>query len=201
MNMDKARLKSEIEQKLKALKSSFIIQAGHPKAQYLKENEFEELKEVFPKLFSEDAERAILIWNKIPVLFSYTFACYSNFDNLIQWFLQMLNHEKGDYEFTLMTDDFMTDIKAYWKEDVLLIKSDWLEKKSHSTLAEILNNKNTLRINLMDFLKEWKIILIQIEKAFKAAGVKITNQKEKEKFLNIYKIINKIEGQGKRYTV
>lgn len=189
-----------IKQKLKSLNSSFIIQAGHPKALYLKQNEFKQVHQVFPKLFSENDERAILIWNKIPVLFSYTYGWFSNFDQLVSWLYQLAFQKTGSYEFTLNTDDFLTTIKAHWKENLLWIESEWLEKRTHDVLAKKLNETGMLRIEIMDFLREWKVLLLQITQAFKKADVKISDHLEKEKFLTLFKIINQIKGQGKRYT-
>jgi len=189
-----------LKQKIKSLNSSFIIQAGHPKALYLKQNQFEKTNEVFPNLFLENEERLIIGWNKIPVLFSYTYGCYRNFENLINWMEALTTMEEGQYEFVLETEDFLSTIKSNWKENILWINSEWLAKKSHSKLAEVLNEKGLIRVNVHTFLKEWKILLLQIKNAFQNAKVVITNTQEKEKFMKIYTLINRIEGQGKLYT-
>lgn len=200
--MDESSLKIPlIKQKLKSLKSSFIIQAGHPSVLSLPQQSYSSIHEVFPHLFSEDDERMVLLWNKIPILFSYRFACYKNINQLMEWWHLLANHTPGKFDFTLETEDFFNTIHSYWQEDILFIESDWQEKRSHESLAKLLNQKGMIRINRFSFLKEWKILMYQITNAFKKTGVRLTDPQENQKLLALYTLINQVEGQGVRYTL
>lgn len=192
--------KLKIKQKLQTLKSSFTIQAGHPTALYLKQQHFEKAADIFPKLFGENDEAAFLFWCKIPIRFAYTYEWYANFNDLLIWFERMLVREKGDYEFVLTTDVFLTNIKARWEEGMLTIESDWTAKRSLQKMADLLNQKGTIRLNLQDFLKEWKILWMQIEKAIRKADIVLTDEKEQKKIQTMQLIISHIQGQGKMYT-
>lgn len=189
-----------IKQKLQTLKSSFTIQAGHPTALYLKQQRFEKVADIFPKLFGENDEAAFLFWCKIPIRFAYAYEWYANFDDLLIWFERMLTKEKGDYEFVLTTDIFLTTMKARWEKGMLTIESDWTAKRSHEKMADVLNQKGTIRLKLPDFLSEWKILWMQIEKAIRKVGVALADEKEQQKLQTIQLIISHIQGQGKMYT-
>jgi hypothetical protein len=185
---------------IKTVKNFFLLQSGHPIIDFQIENQFSQLVEIFPKLFSPNTEFAFLLWHNIPIRFHYNYELYANFDNLLIWLEKLAFEKKGQYDFVLSTDVFLTTIQSNWDNGKLIIRSDWSAKRSHSNLAEILNKKGPINISVLDFLREWKIILYQILNSIKKTGVIITEPEEKEKIQRLNRIVNEIQGQGILYT-
>jgi len=180
---------------------SFFVQSGYPIITYSNPKQIDQFLEIFPHLFSPNTESAFLFWHSIPIRFHYNYELYANFDDLLIWLEKLAFEKTGNYEFVLSTDVFLTNIQSNWSNGKLVIESDWSAKRSHDTLAEILNKKGPIHISVMDFLREWKIILYQIVNTVKKTGIIITDPNEKAKIQRLYRIINVIQGRGKLYTV
>lgn len=192
---------SALKKKIHAIANSFLIQAGHPTALSPEQKEFAEVAEAFPHIFSENDESAYLYFWKVPVRFSYTYGLYANVDDLLEWLERLITENSGSHELILSTEAYLITIKANWQNNGLKLELDWMEKRSHRKIAELLNKKGPILIKITNFLKEWKIILYQVINAVEKSGVVITDPNEKEKILRLKKIVNRIEGRGKIYAL
>lgn len=198
--MNKTERIQSIKQKLQALKTSFVIQAGHPRALPAPKKTYPSLAEVFIDLFSENDESAWLFWNQIPVRFHYTYELYSNVEDLIILLEKLAFEPQGKHEWIWLTDVFITTVQAEWKYPNLVLTSNWKVKRSHQAMADLLNKKNKINTTTQGFLGEWKIILYQIINTLKKAEIVLSDEAEKNKILRLKKIINTIEKQGHLYT-
>jgi len=151
-------------------------------------------------IFNENGESSYLFWNQIPIRFHYTYELYANFDDLLIWWEKLAFESGGHYDWTMETDLFLADIQSEWKNGQLKIKSHWTEKRSHESLAKKLNEKNKIEMSVMDFLREWKMLMLQILNAVENSGVEFRDEKEKLKLIRLQKITKRIYSQGVLYT-
>jgi hypothetical protein len=189
-----------ITKKLQKFGTQFYIQMGHVKPINNYGIIVNELKEVFPLIFSENSESAYIFWKQIPIRFHYTYELYANFDAILDWLELLHNQSEGQYTTTLLTDIFIIELNAKWINNQLKIKTNWLEKDLHKNYALTINNKGAVITHVTTFLAEWKPLLLQIVKAIKTSEIKISNPKENEKIERIKKITPYISNTSILYT-
>ena len=78
---------------------------------------------------------------------------------------------------------------------------DSVWRKTLGNLQEVLNSELIRKVysSKADFLSEWKMLLIQMDRAIQATNSTFTNEKEKETVGELQKLIKNIPQTGKFY--
>jgi len=190
-----------ITRKIQNFGTQFYIQIGHVKPINNYDITVDEIKEVFPLIFSKNSESAYIFWKQIPIRFHYNYELYANFDTILDWLELLFNQPKGQYNTTLLTDIFIIELTAKWEQNQLKINTNWLEREIHKSYASVINKKGDIITNIDTFLAEWKPLLLQIVKAIETSEITISNIKEKQKIQRIKKLTQHIYNTAYLYSI
>ena len=179
----------------------FTIQLGHPKINTLPAQEFEEVNEVFLRLFHEQEESIYLYWHEIPIRFRYHEDLYNSFNDMLAMLWLLQKESSGETKVILSNQLFRILWKLYWHGDDLEIVAHFEAfEPLYENYAEALNQKSELRLDKRQFLSEWKTLLHQVLVSFEAGKISIKDGKERRKLELLQQTEKTIENYGVLYA-
>lgn len=154
--------------------NSFHIHVAHVEPVSSSIKNFENIQTALGTIFSNNREEGFLIWNGIPIPFSYS----QDLPNLLTPFLDICikiqDHPTGSLVQDLVCDAFSSKWEIQWDEKFLKISSQW---SSVSGGYESALNQEICRDLLVlkkEFLTEWKLLFKQCNEAIQESRVKIS---------------------------
>jgi hypothetical protein len=173
----------------------YRIQASQPKNNVDICAEDEKLSEAIETIFPMMTEEALIIWNTIyiPLNYKYDVSC------MIEDILCMLkaireNPNHGVLRISWPSNSFACDWKLVWDQGILIISSVWRTVLGHT--ENLLNKANKIKVNLLEFLYEWKMLLEVLIYNLEQSGYNQDNLKDMNELYNGF---NHIEKYGLLY--
>jgi len=184
---------------LPTIASSFYLQVGFVEDVSEKGNQFDSLEHAGSKLFENTQEKGVFLWNNVPIPFNYQEDVAEIIQRITPVLTEMSQVEKGNAMCSVQTRNLEFDVQIQWEKDVVNMDSVW--RKTPGNLQEVLNSELIRKVytTKADFLPEWKMLLIQIDRAIQATNSTFKNEKEKETIRELQKLIRNIPQTGKFY--
>lgn len=188
---------ASIKSKLEKHQCPFYIQLGHPVAN-VDAHEFLTIGSVFPSVFNENSESALIFWHHIPIRFHYTYELFWNIEGLLSAISELQKKDQGIHEMNLQTELLIGKIGLTWQEDNLKIESHWTGKSEYGPLADTLNNRGDILMLRSQFISEWHGLLQQAMNVLNE--VQLENNSRNAEYLSVLReILSKGENVGKLY--
>lgn len=161
---------------------------------------FRTSEDAFKTLFAPTTEWGIILWNAIPVKFSYSEdgAVLLSMAPLLD---RILSEASGKEEFNQQSENLEFTWSISWTGENIELISEW--KRVHGGYQQVLNSEALRKVVLLkkDFLAEWKMVLVQICTAFENQHVEFEGEQSNRDFLQAEDLILRIDGVGKWYKL
>lgn len=149
----------------------FAIQVNNPRYFYNVDEESLSINEILQDMFLSDTEYCILWWNHICIPLSYKYDVSVIFDDIVYMFKEVLNHKSGSLKIDWPSNTFRTDWNLSWNDrGEVMISTIWSDVLGGRSITNDLNSENTLKIKKIDFLCEWKMLILKIIDVVSASG-------------------------------
>ncbi len=143
--------------------SSFRIQVPYiekPIASSEKEND----EVLFQVAFQHTKEKAIILWNGIPIPFDYKNDMAQWWSSIVFLLEKITSEEEGVLDLDLQCEAFQAQWIVKWNDTFVLIDSHW---KTPAQMA-VFEDKTVRQLTLIkiDFLNEWRFIVTHIKRVY-----------------------------------
>ncbi len=144
-------------------------------------------------------ERGILLWNQIPIAFSYSGDLPAIAGTVIRMLKTIWIGRDGSEEFKVICGSFSALWKFRWNDEYILIDSEWEEVEGGyvTALNSTFDSVNQLTVGKHEFLAEWKVVLVQISETLSRCDQLTSEEKKWKEEAGI--LIRRIPGFGKFY--
>ncbi|SFU81731.1 hypothetical protein [Butyrivibrio sp. M55] len=168
---------------------NFFIQVSNPKYLNRTNDEcIESLSDAVEDSFPLNTEDAFLVWNHIYVPLSYKYDISYMIEDLVKILKKIMESEKGSLNICWLPDTFRCDWKIEWSAGEINILSHW--DCTVGDLEDLLNNNNSIKMPIEQFLNEWKKLLELIVCVLKHNGYTETNLDGLDELITVYEKIN-----------
>ena len=148
------------------------------------------METIFPLL----TEKAIIMWNHIPILLSYKYDISYMLDDILNMLFMVRTNEKGKMVISWLPDTFRCDWKIQWNEKNIKIKAEW--GGIIGDWENILSKNSEVCLEVKEFRREWKKLLGLVIKSLRKCDYQESQIKNMDKLLVEY---NKISEEGILY--
>ena len=155
-------LRSEVKE------MNFFIQANLPEHTMEYDSEDYNLSTAIETVFPLFTEDAFLIWNHVCIPLSYKYDISHMMDDILEMLKSIRTNVEREMVIEWSSDTFFSTWHMKWGKENLSIDADW--KSVVGGTKEILNKKNKITINKVEFANEWKRILHNVIKALLGSG-------------------------------
>lgn len=173
---------------------NFFIQANNPRYGTSISGDDASLADAIESAFPLATESAIMFWNYIGVPLSYKYDISYMIDDVLKLLSNLQNQNHGRIMIRWLPDTFRCDWIIVWKEQRMVIESKWEHTMGH--LEKVLNETPSISLSISEFVKEWKAILIILEKALTSCGY---NEKSFYAMKQLVEQRRSIQGNGVLY--
>jgi hypothetical protein len=171
----------------------FAIQVGNPRYFKHVEEDSTELNEILQDLFPFPTEFCFLIWNHVYIPLDYKYDISIILDDIVHLFREILENESGELYIAWPSNTFRTEWTMAWDAVDITITTAWWCVIGHC-LEDVLNKVNVLKINKVDFLREWKMLLMKIVEVVSGC------ERDVPEIHEIKELLERVEGKGVLYT-
>jgi hypothetical protein len=172
----------------------FAIQVNNPKYFSCKDENSSTINEILQDIFPLCTESCILYWNHVCVPIGYKYDISVIFDDIVCMVEEILNNETGDLCIHWPSSTFRTDWMLLWDASTIAIESTWEGVMGGRLVENMLNSVGKLKIGKLEFLREWKMLIIKIVEILSECGTSVPGIKETSE------LIERIDGKGILYT-
>jgi hypothetical protein len=174
------------------------LQPGFVEGVIADQKRFATLEQAYRHIFRRNLEYAILLWNGIPVKFSYPEDLSAMTSQLIAM-LDYVQHpetaSQQNYEFR--TPNLHTLWQVQCDPETVTIEGFWYEIPGHYEAA--LNHVGLIHMPRYPFLYEWKLLLKQLIQAIADAEAILTKPKARQQLETLKRIEANIPHWGRFY--
>ncbi|MCB0565585.1 MAG: hypothetical protein H6558_12180 [Lewinellaceae bacterium] len=181
--------------------NSFHLHVAHVEPIEQQNLTFDGIEQAFQTAFAKNREFALLLWNGVPIKFTYTV----DLPLMLKTVLSMLEAliEKGTGTHTLEFDcpAFTTRWDLKWDEKFIQIESHWdkVDGGYEAALNEEAEEIFKLLLLKKEFVFEWKMLLQQCRQAFELSGASLNQVIDRELIRLLRKLERQISHFGKFY--
>ncbi len=159
---------------------------------------FSSLAEAYRYVFRGNLEYAIMLWNGLPVRFSYRDDLSNMVDNLID----MLSHMQHPVGESVVLYEIRTPHLQYrWRmgidSEIVTIEGFW--QRVPGGYESALNQLGMIRMPRLAFLCEWKLLLQQFIQAISDAGAVLTQLEARNQLQSLEILEAQIPSRGRFY--
>jgi hypothetical protein len=159
---------------------------------------FATLAEAYRHIFRRNLEYAILLWNGLPVRFSYQDDLSAMASSLIAM-LHAVQHpettSRASYKF--QTPNLETRWQVESDPGIVTIEGFWHRVPGHYEAA--LNQLGMIHMPRLAFLCEWKLLLQQFTKAIADAEAVLTQPEARNQLQTLHSLEASISSRGRFY--
>ena len=154
----------------------FKIQISNPKVEDIKSEIYFEFSDFIQDIFSDDNEELIMNWNRIRIPISYKY----DISIILLDFLHLINSinsaDKSNVKICFGSNSFFAVWICEWDDNNIKTISNWNQVSGFVT--NLLNDKNELIINKLEFLNEIYKIIFFISDLIETKKIIIREQSE-----------------------
>jgi len=172
----------------------FFIQVSKPICLNNYDNEDGSLADAMETIFPLLTEKAIIMWNYIPIQLSYKYDISYMLDDILDILLMLRTKEKGKMVIPWLPDTFRCDWTIQWDKGNIKIHAEW--DGIIGDLENILNKNSEVCLKVNEFRGEWKKLLELIIINLKKCGYQESQIRNMDKLLIEY---NKLSEEGILY--
>lgn len=170
---------------------NFFIQVSNPKYLHkIYDEDIESISDAVEDSFPLNTEDAFLVWNHIYVPLSYKYDISYMMEDIVKMLKGVLENEDGSLKICWLPDTFRCDWKIEWKAGEISILSHW--NCTVGNLEELLNNNNSIKMPVEQFINEWKKLLELIVGVLKQNGYSEVNLDGLDELISVYEKINDV---------
>lgn len=179
--------------------NSFHLQVAFVEPIELQQKVYTDLQSGFKDVFSGNKENGFLIWNGIPVSFSYGVDLPDLLEKWVTTIDTINQQDSGELTEEFSCPSFTSTWQITWNEKFINIKSQW--EKIVGGYESALNDTRISELLVLksDFLAEWKMLFKQSYQAFKASNISIHRDEDRLIMKKLKKLVHKLPGFGKFY--
>lgn len=153
--------------------TTLIVQPGFVEGILPEEKRFDEVEQAYRFIFRNNREFGIVLWNGVPIRFSYI----DDFPSMIEPLVSLLQFVRmgipGEHTTHFRTKNLDLEWNVSLRENGLLLSQHC--HRISGNYAEILNRLGMISLSCDAFLKEWKLPVAQLVEAFHRSDVRITS--------------------------
>ena len=174
------------------------LQPGFVEGVIADRKSFATLEEAYRHIFRRNLEYLIMLWNGIPVRFSYTDDIPAMAGALTRMLQSVWQSEAGpETSHRFMTPGIETEWKVETDSGSITIKGVWQQTPGNYEAA--LNHLGIIRMTRVAFLCEWKLLLQQLIKAVDDAEAVLTTPEARDQLKVLQSIEPAIPARGRFY--
>jgi len=178
--------------------SGLWIQPGFVEGIVADGKRFATLAKAYRHIFRRNLEYAVMLWNGLPVRFSYQEDLPDMIITLIEMLLAVHHLEvKSGTSFEFKTPNIQTLWKVKADQEMITIEGFWQQVPGHYEAA--LNQLGMIHMPRLAFLCEWKLLLQQLIKAISDAEAVLTKSDALDQLQELKTIESKIPQRGRFY--
>lgn len=173
---------------------TFIIQPGFVENVECSNSTFRTPNEAFRRLFQNNKEFLILLWNSFPIRMDYQEDLPVIAADVVSFLHEIQSHKKGTYLWKIDSKNIKGELNISWEDWYLKLNASWLQLPGgfHQALGaftevELLTN---------DFLAEWKLPVRQFQEALERSGTRVLESGIVEK---LQSVVQKLDQSGRLY--
>lgn len=177
--------------------TTLIVQPGFVESIIPEAQQFDEVEQAFRFIFRNNREYGIVLWNGIPIRFSYIDDLPEMVEPLVS-LLQFVNTGMlGEHKVRFQTKNLDLEWNVSLREKELILSQHC--HRISGNYAEILNRLGMISLSCNAFLKEWKLPVAQLVEAFHRSDITITSDSG-EKVIGQLKLLDEtIQERGVLY--
>lgn len=159
---------------------------------------FETLSSAYRHIFRRNLEYAILLWNGLPIRFSYQ----DDLPNMVNSLITMLWTVQNTKTLSKTSYQFQTpNLQSVWQvetsSDIVTIEANWQNIAGCYEVA--LNQMGLISMTQSTFLCEWKLLLQQFIQAMDESKAILTQSKARKQLQTLRTLEANIPSQGRFY--
>lgn len=146
----------------------FFIQISNPK--YLDDTKTESstIAEFLEEIVPLQTESCIMAWNGSYIPLSYKYDISIIFDDIVFIVKEILRSEAGVINIDWPSNTFFARWNISWHDEMVEITAKWINIAGD--IEHILNKKNKIKMNKIDFLAEWRGLIVKVHEMLCASG-------------------------------
>lgn len=145
-----------------------IIQHGFINSIIQDNLSFDTLEDAYHHIFRNNTEQLVLVWNSLPVNWSYVEDIPSFAEPLIELIYEISSNTDGDKTIELESSNIEATWTVKWDDTYVFVSSFWND--IHDGYEQVINQWQDIRMVKSEFLWEWKLFLQQLHDAIDNAG-------------------------------
>ncbi|MCP4287756.1 MAG: hypothetical protein GY792_25515 [Gammaproteobacteria bacterium] len=174
------------------------LQPGFVEGIVAERKRFATLVKAYGHIFRRNLEYAILLWNGLPIRFSYQDDLPAMVSNLIVM-LHAVQHPEATFgtSYVFQTLNLQTLWQLEIDQKIVTIEGFWQQVPGHYEAA--LNQLGMIRMPRLAFLCEWKLLLQQFIQAIADAEAVLTRSEARNQLQTLYSLEANIPSRGRFY--
>jgi hypothetical protein len=178
--------------------TSLLLQPGFVEGIVADRKHFATLENAYQHIFRRNLEYAVLLWNGLPVRFSYP----DDLSQMVVPLIAMLDDLQGHETMESRSYEFRTaNLHMRWQVETrarhVTIEGVWYQVSGHYEAA--LNQLGMIRMSRLAFLCEWKLLLQQLSQAITDAETILTQADAREQLQTLRRLEASIPSRGRFY--
>ena len=152
---------------------AFLIQTGNPALERTADRQVEGLALAIQTVFPLTTEAAILVWNRVPVQLSYKYDFGDVTHDLLPMLDDVLSRSAGTTSVHWSSTTFSARWDMRWAGTRLEVVAKW--ESIAGGYEDVLNQRNRVELDRLQFLCEWKGPLHAILRALTESGITVAD--------------------------
>jgi len=174
----------------------FTIQASLPRNTSTYCVEDKKISEAIETVFPMMTEDAFMVWNTIYIPLSYKYDISYMIDDILMMLRKLREDTNGGtMQIAWPSDTFAAKWDLKWDNKTLIINTRWNCVSGH--VEKLLNESNSMQIEIRDFITEWKSVLKVLIDNLLACGYCESNLSD---INGLYDEFNAIDNYGAFYN-
>lgn len=177
--------------------TTLIVQPGFVESIIPEEKRLDEVEQAYRFIFRNNREFGIILWNGIPIRFSYIDDLPAMVEPLARLLQFVSTGIPGEHKAHFQTKNLDLEWNVSLRENGLLLSQHC--HRISGNYAEILNRLGMISLTCDAFLKEWKLLVAQLVEAFHRSAVSMASDSG-EKVIGQLKLLDEtIQERGVLY--
>ncbi len=177
--------------------ASLRIQPGFVEGVTANGSTFSNLSDALEHLFQNNLEFAIISWNGIPFQLDYQKDIPQLIDGMCPILVSLLQFSEETMTFNMKTPNNGFIWEFQLNNEVVTINGTFERLKGGQ--ENVLNELSLLKMDLYEFMAEWKLLFEQIIHAIEDSQITITSEAALQKVRNIAQLCDRIPNRALRY--
>lgn len=178
--------------------TTLIVQPAFVEGIVPEERTFETIPEAFRFIFRNNREYGIVLWNGLPVRFSYTEDLPLMIEPLTALWTGLLADEWQTLDCTLETPAFHLSWEVERGEGDAIVIRQYCSRID-GNYRENLEELSIISLSCNTFLREWKLVIAQLCEACRRSGITVTSPEARETLRKLDLLNESITGRGVLY--